>query len=138
MQPWGSTAAPTALPEAGWFPDPQNPSVLRWWDGSAWTDHRAPGWQAPQGVAGPDHELEWLLPVNRDGFAIAAGYLGLFSLIPNPITSVAAIICGVVALNSIKRTGKLGRGRAWTGLIIGGLSLGIFLLAITSASTHSS
>jgi len=24
------------LPAAGWFPDPQDPTRLRWWDGGAW------------------------------------------------------------------------------------------------------
>ncbi|MEV0768637.1 DUF2510 domain-containing protein [Nocardia salmonicida] len=24
---------------AGWYPDPANPEVLRWWDGRAWTEH---------------------------------------------------------------------------------------------------
>lgn len=28
---------------AGWHPDPQNPGQLRYWDGTTWTDHRAPG-----------------------------------------------------------------------------------------------
>jgi hypothetical protein len=27
---------------AGWFPDPQDPSQFRYWDGSAWTEHRSP------------------------------------------------------------------------------------------------
>ena len=98
MQSWGSTAAPTTAPAPGWFADPHDPSMLRWWDGTAWTEHRAPGWQAPQAAPGSDHELDWLLPVNRDGFAIVAGYLGLLSLIPNPITSIAAIICGIAAV----------------------------------------
>lgn len=25
-----------------WFPDPQDPSQWRWWDGSQWSEHRAP------------------------------------------------------------------------------------------------
>lgn len=28
--------APPTTP-AGWYPDPQNPTVSRYWDGSAWT-----------------------------------------------------------------------------------------------------
>jgi len=29
-------------PPAGWYPDPQNRSRLRWWDGLDWTDIRRP------------------------------------------------------------------------------------------------
>jgi len=28
--------------EAAWHPDPQNPSLLRWWDGTQWSEHTAP------------------------------------------------------------------------------------------------
>lgn len=32
---------------AGWYPDPQGaPQLLRWWDGSQWTQHTNPGQQA--------------------------------------------------------------------------------------------
>lgn len=30
-----------ALP-ANWYPDPQDPAQLRYWDGTAWTEHRHP------------------------------------------------------------------------------------------------
>lgn len=39
--------------QAGWYPNPENAAQLRWWDGSAWTDHThplpnwQPGWEAP-------------------------------------------------------------------------------------------
>ena len=29
-------------PTPGWYPDPQSPSSLRWFDGESWTDGRAP------------------------------------------------------------------------------------------------
>ena len=35
--------APVALPPAGWYPDPAGgvPGAQRYWDGQAWTEHRA-------------------------------------------------------------------------------------------------
>ena len=34
------TSAP--LPVAGWYPDPENETSDRWWDGANWADHRRP------------------------------------------------------------------------------------------------
>jgi len=28
-----------AVPAAGWYPDPVQPALLRWWSGTAWTEH---------------------------------------------------------------------------------------------------
>ncbi len=43
---WGSptweTRAVTGLPPAGWYDDPEQPEQLRYWSGSAWSEHRAP------------------------------------------------------------------------------------------------
>lgn len=32
---------------ADWYPDPENPQLLRYWDGQRWTEHRAPNPQTP-------------------------------------------------------------------------------------------
>jgi hypothetical protein len=32
----------TQTPAAGWFPDPEDATQLRYWDGAAWTEHRSP------------------------------------------------------------------------------------------------
>jgi uncharacterized protein (AIM24 family) len=39
--------------EANWYQDPDDQAMLRWWDGSAWTEHRQPHPGADQGGA-PD------------------------------------------------------------------------------------
>jgi Protein of unknown function (DUF2510) len=41
-------------PVAGWYPDPENPQMARYWDGSQWTDDRRP-LVSKEGVSG------WLL-----------------------------------------------------------------------------
>ncbi len=65
-----------------------------------------------------------MLPVGRPGSAIAAGYLALFGILPGlglPF-SFAAVVCGVMALKKIKADPALsGKGRAWFGIIVGGL-----------------
>jgi hypothetical protein len=38
---------------AGWYPDPDGSGGQRYWDGSAWTDHRSPATPAPEAPADP-------------------------------------------------------------------------------------
>ncbi len=79
---------------------------------------------------GDDFGTRLLLPVGRSGWAIAAGYLGLFSLIivPAPVALVVALI----AIRDIRKSRhaphrKYGMGRAIFGLVMG--LLGTALIA---------
>jgi hypothetical protein len=88
-----------------------------------------PGGPYPGGPYGPygppqriedDPAMRWVLPVGTSVWAIAAGYLGLFSLLclPGPI----AIFCGVMAIRELRRNPNLsGWGRAIFGLVMGTL-----------------
>ncbi|WP_028045400.1 DUF2510 domain-containing protein [Cellulomonas sp. URHE0023] len=41
--------------EAGWYPDPKDPSGVRWFDGRFWTEHHGPTptWQTPPSTPEP-------------------------------------------------------------------------------------
>jgi len=72
--------------------------------------------------------LEHVLPVHTSIWAIAAGYLGLFSVLL--IFAPFALICGIVALKMLKKNpGARGHVRAWLGIVMGGLgSIGLALV----------
>jgi len=75
---------------------------------------------APPAKLGDDPAMRWVLPVGRSGWAIAAGYLALFSvlLLPAPF----ALATGIVAIVVIKRDpSKHGMGRAVFGVVMGAL-----------------
>lgn len=61
----------TGLPSAGWYDDPEYPDHLRYWNGSAWSDHRAPKQPAPPATASALSDIgSWLgqtfeLPIRR-------------------------------------------------------------------------
>lgn len=77
--------------------------------------------------------LRWCVPLGRSGWAIAAGYLGLLSFIP--FIGVMAIICGFLGLLSIaKDPQKLGKGRAWFGVISGAGFTILYLIIFMTAS----
>lgn len=73
---------------------------------------------------GDDAMMRALLPVGRSGWAIAAGYLGLFSLLVLP--APFALLCGILAVRDIRRDPKKhGMGRAVFGIVLGGLGTAV-------------
>jgi uncharacterized RDD family membrane protein YckC len=87
---------------------------------------------APPPPTGTNPSAQWLLPTNRSGWAIAAGYLGLFSVLGFP--APFAVLAGVLALREIRRNPGLGgRGRALFGMVLGALFT-LLLLAVVVLS----
>jgi len=76
-----------------------------------------------------DPALKLVLPIGVSGWAVAAGYMGLFSvlLLPGPL----AILLGILALQDVeKRPTVSGKGRAIFGIVMGILgSAGLVALA---------
>lgn len=67
-----------------------------------------------------DPAMGLVLPVNTNGLAIAAGYMGLFAVlcVPAPV----ALVLGILALRQLRRNPKQwGRGRAIFGIVMGAL-----------------
>lgn len=78
------------LPPAGWFDDPDDAGYLRYWDGNAWTDYRAPR-TAPQSGTGPLWAIgEWLSRVFSDLWARRIQLLALASLMLVAVTVAGA------------------------------------------------
>ncbi len=67
---------------------------------------------------GDDAVMRALLPVGRSGWAIAAGYLGLFSLLVLP--APLALLTGIVGIVDIRRhPHRHGMGRCIFGIVMG-------------------
>lgn len=68
---------------AAWYDDPEDPSQYRYWDGSQWTDHRAPKYagtesKARNGVV----QATWRLGTQAIGPLIGIGALYILALLP--------------------------------------------------------
>jgi uncharacterized ubiquitin-like protein YukD len=82
-----------------------------------------------------------LTPEGRPASAVAAGYLGLLSVTPliGILFGVAAVIAGMIALRNLKeKPHLLGRGRAWFGLILGGVMTLIYAALLVVLAIEAS
>jgi hypothetical protein len=106
----------------GWYSDPQAPGMQRYWDGSQWTENRAPVAHAGAGGGvGP--------PTNGKATAsMVLGILGLLFLYL--IGPVLALIFGYQAKNEIEASGGAqgGRGMAIAGIVMGWIGIGFAIL----------
>ena len=82
---------------------------------------------------GDDAGMRILLPVGRSGYAIAAGYLGLFAVLTVP--APLALIFGLLAIRDIRNSRgsshpKHGLGRAIFGVVMGALFSTLLVVAL--------
>lgn len=85
---------------------------------------------------GDNAGVRLLLPVGRSGYAIAAGYLALFSvlIVPAPL----ALLFGILGVRDIRKSRsqahqKHGMGRAIFGIVMGALGSVVLVLGLMSA-----
>jgi hypothetical protein len=118
----------------GWYPDPEDASHQRYWDGTAWTDHRTPAtpqWGQAQQPAqqqwGQQQPAQWTptgpVAPPTPGSATAALVLGIVSIVMclGLFTGIPAMIVGRNAKREIEASGGRlgGEGVATAGVITG-------------------
>ena len=82
-----------------------------------------------------DEGLQYVIPINTSGLAIAAGYVGLISVLCLP--APFALLLGILALRHLKKNPKLhGKGRAIFAIAMGLLftfmpAIGMMIVALS-------
>lgn len=111
------------LPPPGWYNDPDDPSVTRWWDGSTWTEAKNALPAPAQPTVKPDNDSA------TTSLVIGITFLVIF---PLGFIGILGVLFGVLGMVTAARHRKAqasptGSARAWWGLVLS-------LAAVVSAS----
>lgn len=122
VQPQNEQPVDAASPAAGWYSDPNDESLLRWWNGAAWTDAvraddgeglaPSPGSGQPRSA---DHEIAGPVWFRRLGSGWSTVVLTGLAV---PLSQFAAL--AMAGLHSAPGAGAWSSG-AWLGALLGGL-----------------
>lgn len=151
-----------APPQPGWYADPENPAGERWWNGSAWSEHKRDSTDPPSDpYATPEPANGQVTPApyyaapapgaGTNGLAVAGLITSAVAWLLIPLLGpIVGIILSALGLRAAKQREAVGnpnsgRGVALAGLIVGIVIAGISLLVVvayvalfTSLATSSS
>jgi hypothetical protein len=125
MQPMTDQQPAVPAAPAGWYPEGVNGQ--RYWDGAAWTDHRAP--------AGP-----MVLPMKPRNSTATAAIVFMFITLATSLTIIGASIawipaivglaCGIGGLRESRKVQGAGKARSVWAIVIcgGGIAVGVLAL----------
>lgn len=125
MKEWTTLSA--LFPAMSPPPVPPRPSVI---------PAPVPAYAPQPRPSAPNGCLALVVPVGRSGWAIAAGYFGLLSILVLP--APFALWFGVLAIRDIKKNPeKLGMVRAWFGILAGSFVILFVFIGLLSSAFRS-
>jgi hypothetical protein len=126
----------TQPPPAAWYPDPAGSGQLRYFDGTAWTDHYAlqPSSTSSYGPAPSMH---------RNGLGIASLILGVIAVVTTLLLigvffGIAAVATGIPALVRVRRGKANNPVMALIGIVLGVLSILVVLAGAILGALYQS
>lgn len=140
----GENPTSSSTPEAGWYPDPGQPATQRYWDGTDWTDQRAP--LEPPG-AGLDRSLGAGLALIGAAVMLVSVFLPMgesstyAKIVQNTMIQhtegwILIVLSLCAAAAAVRRL--QGEGRSWTLVVIGLLGVGFAIYVATNGLELSS
>jgi hypothetical protein len=128
----------TSQPVAGWYPDPENPTAERWWDGTGWTDHRRASTVAPAATYGglpaytpapasPYGAPAYAAPAQQNNTLAVVGFVLAVGGIVISFGGLTPLAGGIVSIFALVRANRMRaqglpfdrRGFAIAGIIVG-------------------